>query len=793
MPTTAPTVVPDRPEPGSRWPKCDNAATMSSRRRNVVSLRAAPFVAAAAVGAGVAAAVAGCEPTGQRFADAAICFAVAAFVTWASATTPWWALVVASGITAVASSTTPLILLIPIICGAAAAWIGAREANLAAIRALTAGSLLQVLLRLEWDPFFAASALLTAGVGALLVFTAINRRPTEVRSRIARYAKVLGAGVGVALFGIVVAATFAGSPGVDGYDRLTEGLDLLRNGDSLAAAAKLREASDHFDEAGDQLTKPWALPARAVPVLAQHQASLSAVFERTSAALDDAAAALDYINVDQLRVVDGVVDVEAIALLAAPIDALQNSVDELIASLEAERSPWLLWPVQHRFDGVNAQFAEISRQSETARTAVAVGPAMLGLDEPRRWLVAFTSPAEVRGQTGLMGNWAELTTEAGRLFLSAQGRTNDLSTGIVENAPVPIDASSEFFDRYGPYGAGTAETTVRPKFWSNVTMSPDTPTVAAVMAQMYEAGTGRSIDGVFIVDPAGIAAMLDVTGPITLVDQGLVLTDNNAEQFLLVDQYERPESEREDLLEAATTAMVSKALASDLPGPQVLGSALGAVARSGHLSGFATRPEEQRLFELLGMNSALPALGGHDGLAIVANNAAGNKIDSFARREVRYQGVHDARSGRIDAEVSITLDNTAPAQGYPDYVISNLIDAPKGTNRTLLSVYTPLQVAAASIDGRPVAFSTDSELGWNVYTVTVELAARTAATITFSLGGVLEPGDYRLALRPQPLATPERFRIEIENARGAVQAGLVGTLNSSALLDSSGLSRPGEN
>ena len=47
-----------------------------------------------------------------------------------------------------------------------------------------------------------------------------------------------------------------------------------------------------------------------------------------------------------------------------------------------------------------------------------------------------------------------------------------------------------------------------------------------------------------------------------------------------------------------------------------------------------------------------------------------------------------------ESNVSQTLpqqfDNTAPATGYPDYVIGNIIGLPTGTNRTLLSVYSPL-------------------------------------------------------------------------------------------------------
>ena len=43
------------------------------------------------------------------------------------------------------------------------------------------------------------------------------------------------------------------------------------------------------------------------------------------------------------------------------------------------------------------------------------GPAMLGVDGPRRYMIAFTNSAEARGTAGLMGNWSELTITNGKL------------------------------------------------------------------------------------------------------------------------------------------------------------------------------------------------------------------------------------------------------------------------------------------------------------------------------------------------------------------------------------------
>ncbi len=760
---------------------------MNRRRRNTRARLDAQVVTGIAVLSGLLATVSGGEPTGEALPDAVLTFGAAAFVTWASATAPWWALIAASGITAAFASGSPWLLLLSVVALGGSIYVAVERAGNAAVRAGIAAVVVQVLVRLEWNPFFLASALVAAGVGALLAVSGLLRRYAYVRVRVQRGLVILLGVAGAALVGLLVSGLLGRSAASDGYDRLISGLELLQGGDPPAAAAALREASVLLRSAGRDLDQPWTQPARVVPILAQHRSGLSRIVGETADAAEAAASALDFVDLDQLRVVNGVIDVEAISLLTGPLTELEATANELHAALQDANSPWLLWLFQNRIDRAEARAAEVARQAATTSTAARVGPAMLGLDGPRRYFVAFTSPAEVRGQTGLMGNWVELTFDRGRLDVTAEGRTAALIDGLTRDEPVRIDASDEFFARYGPYGAGEPDTTVRPKFWSNVTMPPDTPTVGSVMTQLYEESTGRDVDGAFIVDPAGIAALLEVTGPVVLPEAGVTLSAENAERFLLIEQYERPEAEREDLLAEATDAVVDQILGASLPGPQVLAAELGPVALGGHLSGWVERPDEQRLIELIGLDFALPRPDGRDGLAIVTNNASGNKIDSFAERDVRYQATVDEETGELTAELAVTLTNQAPTTGYPDYVIGNIAGLPPGTNRTLLSIYTPHVATSIERNGTPVDVLRETELGWNVYTIQLELASEERTTIRLELEGLVAPGDYELVVRPQPLARPERIFAEVESPGGRLLAGFVGNLDRRTILSGDGL------
>lgn len=165
---------------------------------------------------------------------------------------------------------------------------------------------------------------------------------------------------------------------------------------------------------------------------------------------------------------------------------------------------------------------------------------------------------------------------------------------------------------------------MNPKFCSNVTMSSDMPTVGDVTAQMYEGVTGGSVDGVFAVDPAGIAGLLAVTGPIDVPEVEVSLSAENVEQYLLVDQYEQPEADREAVLEAVAEVTIDRLLTGSLPPPQTLARSMADPALHGNLIALPTGTN----FTAVEVFTPL-ALPRRDQLVVDARTSAGSTIVSF--------------------------------------------------------------------------------------------------------------------------------------------------------------------
>lgn len=754
-------------------------------RRNTITREDLPLMAAVAAAGAIAAALAGCRPTGNLVGDALCTGGLAAFTIWMAATASWWALALAGFATVLLATGA----VVPIVCGVAAAavalWLGDRRASFPALRCASAALTTQGLLRLELTSFFGASALLAGGIVLFLIGVGLQRRRRAARVLIIKRV-LIGAAtviVAVAVFG-ASAATSSDDLKV-GYQGLLDGLSELRNGDPVSAAASLHDTAERLRSAQGGLDAVWTQPARLVPIVAQQQQALAALVEQAAASAEAAADALDVVDFDALTIEGGVIDVAALEVLAEPLGRLEQAVSGLQVAMSEQDSPWLVAPLADRLHRYQSRADDAARQAATIHTAALVGPAMLGNDEPRRYFIGFASPAEARGTVGVMGNFAVITIDNGAISRSEFGRINDLTNQLAENAPFTIEASDEYHAHYAANGAGRDNNSpALPKLISNVTMTPDMPTLGPVLAQLWAAAGHRAVDGVILLDPTALAGLLEATGPVVVPGLDTPLSSSTVEQFLLLDQYSLDTPERRDLLEDVADATLDAVLGGSLPAPQQLAKALGPAAADGHLLMWVPGAEEQAFLTEIGIDGALPSVESRDGFAIVTNNATANKIDSFLERSVAYRATYDRTTGEVIATMTIALTNTAPATGYPDYVIdSEFLDLPPGTNRTLLTVFSPLGQVGATIDGESSGMSRQPELGWNAYTIELDLAPGETRTVVVQLVGNIGDGPYELVVRPQALARDDRVSIEVV---GDASVSFVGTITRRTMVDDRG-------
>ena len=765
---------------------------MSQNRRNSISYNDGIAILVVAVISAIAAVLSDASPTGATVPDIILVGALAAFVTWLGASAAWWALMAGAGIALVGSLPGPFVwIILATIAFTGSAWIGWDRANQPIVRAVIAAGVVQVALRLEWNEFFLFSAIIAAIAMGMIAISGHVRRRKYVRKRIMRSAIAVGALAVIAVIGLGVAGGNARNTTRDGYLGMLDGLEFLQDGNVTDAQATLQQAATDLAEAESALNGPLTQMARFVPGIAQNRNAGADVLADAAVAAQSAATTLQFVDLDQLTVTNGVIDVGALAALEAPLTDLEQTVGELSDTLNDARSDWLIPAFQTRLDTGIRRADQAAHQAKATAAAARLGPAVLGADEPRTYLLAFVNNAEARGTNGLMGNWNELTIDNGRLQVTASGRTADLQTPGLRT--LELEASDDYFNRYITYGAKIRNSDggigVAQKYWANVTIPADMPSVGNAMVQMYEAATGRAVDGVFVIDPAGIAGLMEITGPVELPDIGQRIDSGNAQEFLTLGQYQFAENEREDLLTAVTDATVTNILGSTLPPPQQMAPALAPAVLNGHISGWVTRPAEQELLDLVGMDAALPRVttSGTDAIAVVNINRNANKIDSFLERTIEYRPVVNQNSGEATATLVVSLTNTAPTTGYDDYVIGNRVDLPIGTNRTFLDVSTRLGVDAARVDGKDIAPYTLPELGYNVHSSEIIVPPGETVVVEFDLSGNLGRGAYQLAYRPQPLPNPDTLIVDARTTGGDQIMEFDGVLERRSVLSADGV------
>jgi hypothetical protein len=229
-------------------------------------------------------------------------------------------------------------------------------------------------------------------------------------------------------------------------------------------------------------------------------------------------------------------------------------------------------------------------------------------------------------------------------------------------------------------------------------------------------------------------------------------------QYLTADQYT---SLDDDQSSAVLTSLLEEVFGQlttiALPGPEPLSQILGPVTRGGNLQFWSFGENDAPLLDRVGLSGRLPAVApGQDFLSVLTSNANPNKIDTYLRRDITHDVQWNRGTDRLDAVTTIELSNTAAASDEPVAVFGNEHDLPTGTNRTVLSVLTPLTATEMRIDGEPVPYSQRREFDRWRYSVTVEVPPGGTVTVELVAAGAGPTGDtYQLVLAPQPLVTPD--------------------------------------
>lgn len=376
--------------------------------------------------------------------------------------------------------------------------------------------------------------------------------------------------------------------------------------------------------------------------------------------------------------------------------------------------------------------ARFDEQLANIRRATAeLGAASVGLREvlagPSHYLVFGASNAEMRSGSGTWLSAGILTFQDGRFDLG------EMQTSTAFIPEPPVEATGDLQARWGWATPGGD--------YRNLALSPQFPDNAALAAQMWQRATGQSVDGVLVLDPVALQALLRATGPVTV--DGREISADNVIPYLLVDQYRgldydlaNPKrTEAEQAARRAGLARVARAVigALDSAGwnaPDLVGS-LQSAAADRHVLAWSGDPVQQRGWDAAGVDGVLP----DDSLMLSLDNVGANKLDPFMRLEATVSGAA-APKGARRVTVDVTIRNDAPA-GLGRYAEGPFPGTPfaAGEYAGILAFEVPMYATDVQLDGTQGIRADGPEGSTRVVAGSVRIArgASAAARITFTL------------------------------------------------------------
>lgn len=560
-----------------------------------------------------------------------------------------------------------------------------------------------------------------------------------------------------------------------GRDAMVRAASALADEDRDGAATAFQQADHAFQDARARLEEGVLLAVSHIPLAGRSV--------RTSAALAQAGAlsvaAGEVLTADTRGNLGdigayvprgGGIPVERLADAQEPLGEVLSLVSQARAVVEASPSSMLLRPVADARSEALSQLVE-GHGSVVAAEALSRGlPSFLGVHGTRRYLFGAATPAEVRGTGGLIGAYSILTAEDGRMSFGRFLPSSRLQKYDPDELDAPNEDYAARYDRYG--GAG---------FMLNINMTPDFPSAAVAMEELYQAQTGQPVDGVVVADPEALAALLRLTGPVDVPNTGTVDADNVVE-LLANDAYGdfEDQAERKSVLGDVAGGVFQHFLdmGDDLE-PRKVVEELAAAVRGRHLQFHSTDSAVQDALDDAGMSGRL-AETDKDFLAFVPNNAAGNKIDFYADWMLRHE-VWLEPDGSARTRFRAKGTNHAPRDGQPKYVIGPSQDyLEAGDNQTIVSVFCAKACEARHHEQDEATWPgvrQERELGYPVFTswqwapsggsTSVDYTFRTAAAWSPTDAG----GSYDLTMQAPPMVRPPNVELVVHAPPGMTVAG----------------------
>jgi len=507
-----------------------------------------------------------------------------------------------------------------------------------------------------------------------------------------------------------------------------------------------------MDHAQAEMDDPMWRFAEALPILGPNLVAvreLTLVVEDVSVGtLAPIAAAADGFTIADLKPRDGALPIEPILRIAEVMPAAASAFEAAAKSAEAIDFSWTLPFVSGPGEDAVKMLTELAPVLTGSANVLANASDLLGVDEPRHYLLMFQNLAEATALGGMNSAFVGLDVADGKISFGDVVSAQDFRWQ--DGSPV-LPPEPQLTQLY---------TNVMYERVNAATSRPDFPTAALISREWWAQRDDRPIDAVISVDPVALGYLLRATGPIALPGD-VKLTSKNAVSQLLNQVYlDVGNGTKREVIERINNffAQTAQRIFQKVLSPSIdIGKLIGAVSqgvRERHILAWSPHDAFQKLFVDGGLDGTLPKTNEEQTtLGVFFRDTSESKMDYYLKSKAKLVADMCSAEPKFTLTTTLTLDiDQATFDSLPIYIYPAL-----GTGaevRTQAFIYGPVggwvDSTSIGIQGKTtVAVTTVDDLGRPVQSFEAWLTPGQSTEFTVQMTG--PEGEYGMA---QILATP---------------------------------------
>lgn len=284
---------------------------------------------------------------------------------------------------------------------------------------------------------------------------------------------------------------------------------------------------------------------------------------------------------------------------------------------------------QQSFTDFRILFAGLVQDLKKTNTVFSGLETILGGDQPRRYLVLFQNQHELRATGGFIGSVAIVDVQRGKII----------------NLEVPEGGSYDFQGQLSAYVKPPLPLQMANARWEfqDANWFPDFPASAQKAAWFYEKSRGATVDGVIAINASVLEDLLEVMGPISNEQYGLVLNASDALeklQTVVESDAARATNKPKAIIGAVLKQMLENGTAFSPNNAAGVMTTLAKALEEKAIQVYFTDEKVEEKFSSLGWTGEMTAVRpNQDYLFVVNTNIGGMKSDASITDQIDHEAV----------------------------------------------------------------------------------------------------------------------------------------------------------